>query len=75
MAHELLREPKTPHLPYHDIESFFWVVFYATILWFAPKMDNESVIYLIHDLFDYHRFDRREGEIIGGRLKHVSVEI
>ncbi|KAJ3475891.1 hypothetical protein NLI96_g11530 [Meripilus lineatus] len=74
MAHELLRRPKTLHLPYHDIESFFWVVFYATALWFAPKMDKESVIDLIHDLFDYHRFNRREGVSTGGATKKVALQ-
>ena len=73
MAHELLRKPKTPHLPYHDIESFFWVVFYATILWFALKTNNETAILLIRKLFDDNDFDPSKGEITGGILKRVSL--
>ncbi|KAJ3475892.1 hypothetical protein NLI96_g11532 [Meripilus lineatus] len=74
MAHELLRRPKTLHLPYHDIESFFWVVFYATILWFASKVDVKRVQDLIHDLFDYHRFDNEEEQVTGGEFKKVALQ-
>ncbi|KAJ3483563.1 hypothetical protein NLI96_g6237 [Meripilus lineatus] len=73
MAHELLRKPKRPHLPYHDIESFFWVVFYATILWFASKLDVKCVQDLIHDLFDEHKLDPFEGAVTGGRHKRVAL--
>ncbi|KAJ3476890.1 hypothetical protein NLI96_g10846 [Meripilus lineatus] len=66
MAHELLRQPRTVHQPFHDMESIFWVIFYATIRWFTPPVGDVTAAEYISSLFDTSTIDRTTGQRKGG---------
>lgn len=52
MAGRLLRKPDMGQKPHHDIESFYWVVYYATIRWFTPDWTDDRVKNTLEVLFD-----------------------
>ncbi|KAJ3478012.1 hypothetical protein NLI96_g10059 [Meripilus lineatus] len=71
MAAELQSHRPPCHHPQHDIESFYWVIMYATLRWYSPELDEELIKECCHILFDACNFNY--GQKDGNGVKIVEI--
>lgn len=75
MAAHLQLDPGAVHLPIHDIESFFWVVLYATLHWFTPELEDSIAQTICFSLFEEIFVDSNPEESVGGGQKSAEITL
>lgn len=73
LATDLLIRPNAKCQSRHDIESLFWVVFYAAFRWFTPEFSKQTTKKYLHALFDEVQGSPDPSERTGGANKLVEV--
>lgn len=59
--------------PHHDIESFFWVVFFSAIKRFTPNWKDEEVEDALASLFDEALESLNRPRVFGGGFKQAEL--
>lgn len=72
MATRLLVQPKIPHQPWYDIESFYWVVLFSATKFFTPEWTVENVKSVLGMFNEIVRSNSRNPEETKGGFQKLS---